>query len=286
MRRPFVLSLALLAACGAPDVQPLAVAKRLEPEKAVPKDRKTPAKVAPTPPPAPPGPYRREGDARTQTDDLTFWGWSADGTKYAFEVHDHGPGATTCEGSYTLFVVDATRDAYADGVPLKVEHRKKEDEAPCDDLAAQIERLRPPVLARHGIDIANQRPPIVPAPITTTTGREKHPMWSLVLGGGIVLRATLEVLHGGRDNAGEPGAAYTLTLARDGADPVQVEPGKRRRPFVWRYSLDGGLAFRSPDGRHLAILVAMTQLSFEGDRHTFLSNGLALPPAWIPADDG
>ncbi|MBL9107008.1 MAG: DUF2259 domain-containing protein [Myxococcales bacterium] len=279
MRR--LVLLASIAGCGAPDVQPLNEAKRLEPEKSVPKDSKakTDPKPAPAPPPAPSGPYTRAGDKTTQTDDFTFWGWSSDNSRFAFEVHDHGPGARGCEGSYTLYVVDAAADKFADGTPLKVEHKTKADDD-CDppDLGAEMARLRPAALTQHGIDPANQSPPVVPTPVTTTTGREKSPSWTLLLGGAPVT-AELAVLHGGREAAGEPGAAYRLTLRRDKTQKV-VEPGTRRRPFVWNYSLDRGLAFVAPDGRHLALFVATTQLSFEGDRHSVMSNGLAVPPEW------
>ena len=298
--RPALL-LALLAGCGLPVVHTINEAKKLEPEKAVPKDSKdskdskaskaapaTDASAPPIPSPAPRTdiPFKRAGEAASQRDDFTFWGWSADNTRYAFELHDHGPGATACEGSYTLYVVDATRDAFVAGTPLVVEHRRKDD-AVCDppDLAAEIEKLRPPALAQHGIVVDNQRPPTLPRRISTSTGRESSsakPAWILTLGPGSQLRAELENRHGGRDKAGEPGGAYHLTLTRDGEAPRVIESGERRRPFVWHYDLDGGLVFLAPDGRHLALFVATTRLSFEGDRHSLMSNAVALPPTWIP----
>ncbi len=290
-----VLLLALLAGCGLPVVHTINEAKKLEPEKAGPKDSKetkdskdakaAPETAPPVPSPAPRAdiPFKKNGEAASQRDDFTFWGWSADNTRYAFELHDHGPGATTCEGSYTLYVVDAARDAYVTGTPLVVEHKRKEDDV-CDppDLAAEIEKLRPAALAQHGIVVDNQRPPSLPRRVSTSTGREKHPAWILTLGPGSQLRAELENRHGGRDKAGEPGGAYRLTLTRDGESPKVIEPGERRRPFVWHYDLDGGLVFLAPDGRHLALFVATTRLSFEGDRHSLMSNAVALPSTWIP----
>jgi predicted secreted protein len=281
------LALALLAACGAPVVQPLSEAKRREPDKAVPKDSKadaTPAEPAPPPPPrANDRPWTRPGDAATQTDDLTFWGWSRDGQRYAFEVHDHGPGAARCEGKYVLYVVDATRDAFVDGTPLEIKHRSPGDER-CDppDLESEIERHRPELLHRHGIVVGHLRQPALPARVTTTTGAEKHPAWTLALGAGAPVRAEVETIGGGRDRAGDPGAAFKLTLTRGDDPPLALEKGERKRPFVWAYGLDGGAAFVSPDGGHLAVITAVTQLSFEGDRHTFMSNGAALPAAWRP----
>ena len=40
------------------------------------------------------------------------------------------------------------------------------------------------------------------------------------------------------------------------------------------------VAFVGPDGRHLAILLGTAQRSFEGDRHSYMSNGLKLPDGW------
>jgi predicted secreted protein len=277
---------ALIAACGAPVVQPLDEAKRLEPTKAVPKDSKTePATPAATPPPTPtpvvaPGPYTRPGDRAQQRDELSFWGFSADGRHYAFETYYYGPGAAECEGLATLYVVDADTDTFAEGTPLELKHRDPGADR-CDppDLKAEMTRHREQLLHRHGIIIGNQGAAIVPnRDSTSSTSRSATSAWTLNLPDA-PLRAELEVQHGGRDKAGEPGASYTLTLRGPGDTTTIVEAGKRRRPFVWDYSLDGGVAFLAPDKKHLAILVTTQQLSFEGDRHSYMSNGLKTPTA-------
>jgi len=277
------LALALLAACGAPDVQPLEQAKRLEPTKTVPKDSKpTPAPIpAPEPVVVPEsGAYTRPGDRASQRDELTFWGFSPDGRHYAFETYYYGPGAAECEGLATLHVVDADTDTYAEGTPLEIKHRDPGADR-CDppDIKAEMERHRAEMLHRHGILTGNQGAPIIPTLDITTRG--VSPSWTLMLPDG-PLRAELAVLHGGRENAGEPGAAYTLTLHGAAGTKTLVEDGKRRRPFVWDYSLDGGVAFLSPDRKHLAIVLTTKQLSFEGDRHSYLSNGLKTPAPLNP----
>ena len=284
------LALALLTACGAvacgaPVVQPLAEAKRLEPTKAVPKDSKieAPPEPEPTPPPAPEaGPYTRQGDRAQQRDELTFWGFSADGRRYAFETYYYGPGAAECEGLASLYVVDADTDTFAEGSPLEIKHREPDADR-CDppDLKAEMSRHRDELLHRHAIVIGNQGPAITPNR-DSTSSRAAAPIWTLLLPDG-PLRAELAALFGGRENAGEPGAAYTLTLRGPGDTTTVVEDGKRRRPFVWDYSLDGGVAFLAPDGKHLAIVLTTKQLSFEGDRHSYLSNGIKPPAASNPS---
>lgn len=285
-----LLALALGAApvaCGAPVVQPLDEAKRPEPPRAA-KDTKnakdakngTPAAAEPAPEPATPAePYTRAGDPKDQRDELKFWGFSDDGTRYAFETWNHGPGAATCEGEASLFVVDATRDAFVDGAPLIIKHKQPDAER-CDppDLRAEMNRHREQMLHRHGIVIGNQGPAIVPAPAVNEKGKARAS--TIALPSGTSLRAEVEVIGGDRDKAAERGAAYKLTLIREGQPPKVIEPGTRRRPFVWDYNLDEGVVFVGPGGRHLAIVLGTAQLSFEGDRHGYMSNGLALPDGW------
>ncbi len=271
------LVLVLLTACGAPELQPLHEAKKREADKPPP---------TPTPPPAPepepePEPFRRAGDPKQQRDLLQFWGFSADGLRYAFETYDHGPGAVKCEGEAGLFIVDAEQDSFVDGLPLILKHKQPDAER-CDppDLRAELDRHRDELFHRHGIIVGNQGPAIVPRPAVTTSGSGRSS--TLDLPSGKQLRAQLEVLDGDREKVGERGAAYRLTLAADG-DPAPriVEPGERRRPWIWDYDLDQGLAFIGPDGHHMALLLATTRRSFEGDRHSYMSNGLRLDDSWL-----
>ena len=271
------LVLVLLTACGAPELQPLHEAKKREADKPPP---------TPTPPPAPepepePEPFRRAGDPKQQRDLLQFWGFSADGLRYAFETYDHGPGAVKCEGEASLFIVDAEQDSFVDGLPLILKHKQPDAER-CDppDLRAELDRHRDELFHRHGIIVGNQGPAIIPRPAVTTSGSGRSS--TLDLPSGKQLRAQLEVLGGDREKVGERGAAYRLTLAADG-DPAPriVEPGERRRPWIWDYDLDQGLAFIGPDGHHMALLLATTRRSFEGDRHSYMSNGLRLDDRWL-----
>ena len=271
------LVLALLAACGAPELQPLHEAKRREPDKPPSK----PAAPDPeTPPAPPPEPYSRPGDPKDQRDELRFWGFSADGLRYAFETWDAGPGAATCEGEASLFIVDAEADAFLPDLPLILKHKQPDAER-CDppDLRAELMRHREELFHRHGIIVGNQGPAIVPRPAVTTRGTGRTS--TIDLPSGRQLRAAIEVKDGDREKVGERGAAYRLTLGLEGDDPRVIESGERRRPWVWDYDLDQGLAFIGPDGHHMALLIATTRRSFEGDRHSYMSNGLRLDEAWI-----
>ena len=279
MLRPALPLALLLTACGAPVVQPLAEAKRREPDKAPVKDTKS-ADAAPDAAPAPPPePYTRAGDARDQRDELRFWGFSVDGQRYAFETFYSGPGATRCEGVASLFIVDAATDAFVADSPLVLKHKEPEAER-CDppDLRAEMDRHREPLLHRHGIVVGNQGAPVVAAPAVTEKGSGRNS--TIVLPSGKQVRAELEVIDGDREKVGERGAAYKLTLHAEGLPPLIVETGERRRPWIWDYSLDEGLVFVGPGGRHLAIVLATTQVSFEGDRHSYMSNGVKLPDGW------
>jgi hypothetical protein len=279
MLRPALpLALVLVTACGAPVVQPLEEAKRREPDKAVPKDSKTPESKT-EPPAPPPEPYIRAGDAKDQRDELRFWGFSADGTRYAFETWYAGPGAAQCEGQASLFIVDAETDAFVADSPLVLKHKQPEAER-CDppDLRGEMDRHREELLHRHGIVVGNQGPAILAKPVVTEKGTGRNS--TIDLPSGKQLRAELEVIGGDREKVGEKGAAYKLTLHAEGAAPLVVETGERRRPWIWDYSLDEGLVFVGPGGRHLAIVIATTQRSFEGDRHSYMSNAVKLPDGW------
>jgi|GEM_PF-1650724 len=274
-----------ITACGAPVVQPLDEAKRPEPPR---KDKPaattdkpaTTATPTPEPTPGPPAePYARAGDPKDQREELRFWGFSADGTRYAFETYYHGPGAAHCEGEASLFVVDAGKDAFVDGSPLVIKHKQPEAER-CDppDLRAEMDRHREQLLHRHAIVVGNQGPAIVPAPAIDEQGKARAS--TIALPTGTSLRAEVVVTGGDREKVGERGAAYKLTLVRDGQPPKVVEPGTRRRPFMWDYNLDEGVVFVGPGGRHLAIVLGTAQRSFEGDRHGYMSNGVLLPDGW------
>lgn len=237
----------------------------------------TPVAVPPDPAPVVGAPYQRPGDRARQVDALTFWGWSRDGRYFAFETAYAGPGAATCEGELDLYVVDADTDTFARDGHLTIRHTDP-DREPCDppDLQAAMDAARPALLRRYGVEPGRLRAPIEPRPAAGTTADTKR--YTLALPSGRLVDATLAVLHGGRDVAHEGGAAFTLGLAIAGGPALVVEPGQRRRPFVWDYAL--GPLFLSPDGGRAALLVHTTRLSFEGDRTSAMATAFVVPTGW------
>lgn len=281
MRRLLPCALALASACTAP-ARPDATAASSAASAGAPPVEPGPG-PAPKPEPAPPvlgKPYHRPGDRADQLDGLTFWGFSKDGRYFAFETSFAGPGAATCEGEVDLFIVDADTDSFVpDG---HVEIRPKHPDAePCDppDLQAAMDGQRPVLLRKYGIEPGHLLPPVEPAPAgEPRPGVERYTLPLPSGGSGI---AELEVLHGGRDTAHEgKGAAFKLSVVVGEAPPLLIEPGQRRRPYVWDYDFGHGLVFYSPDRTHAALLTATIQLSFEGDRTSYLANGIVIPAHW------
>lgn len=219
-------------------------------------------------------PFRRDGDVAAQVDALTFWGFSADGQRFAFETFYAGPGGARCEGEVDLFIVDVARDAYVPGGHVELKHRDPEGE-PCDppDLRAAMDARRGALLEAHGIVVGAFVPPAAPIPI----GDDRVDIFLVDLARGRSGFLDIDVLDGGRERAHEgAGAGFKLTLTV-GERPIVVEPGARRRPYVWDYDPGRGLVFVSPDGRGAAFLTATIALSYEGDRTSFMANGVRLP---------
>lgn len=282
MLRPLLVIIVAASACSAPGTPGATpgTAKDAPPAKApAPVPATVPAAApAPTPAPVLGEPFYRPGDRAQQVDAFTFWGWSKDGRYFAYETYDHGPGAATCEGEVDLFVVDADTDTFVkDGhLEFKPAHPDKE---PCDppDLHAAMDAVRPALLKKYGIDPGHLCAPIQPKLLGDAPPHGKR--YALPLPSGKTAAATLEVLHGGRDTAHEgKGAAFKLSVAVGDAPPLLIEPGQRRRPYVWDYDL--GPLFLSPDGSHAAFVINTIRLSFEGDRSSVMTSGVVVPADW------
>ena len=245
----------------------------------------TPEPAAPSPPP-PPAPTVEPGDpfhqattrkASSTYDGFTFWGWSADGLHYAFETADPGAGAVECEGRYDLFVVDARTDKYADGGHVSLKHNEPEpSDGVCTprDLAGAWPARRDPVLDKHGIVRG-----ALQGPVAYQAVDDSGSLWQVATPKG-PLQLGFSVDTPGRDGVmmtPGAGASYTLKYRHPGGEWTVLEPGTRTRETVHAYSLGDGFAFFSPDGAHGALFVSRTHLSFEGDRVTYMSNGLRVP---------
>lgn len=272
MPRRLLCALVLAGACSAPGAS-------------VPADE---PRVADAPgcaaaPPATLGaPYQQPGDPRHQVDALTVWGWSPDGRHLAIETFDAGPGAATCEGAARLFVVEADSDTLVPGGYTEV-RPKHPDQEPCDppDLRAALAPERTALLKRYNIEVGHLLAPAEPLPAPGESADPDKKSYAILLPSGRTATAILEVLDGDRERAFEArGSGFKLDLRVPGRPPLQLEPGVRRRPYVWNYDLDRGLVFTSPDGTHMAILIATTEISFEGDRTSWTATAFRIPSGW------
>ena len=210
-----------------------------------------------------------------KTDALTFWGWSEDGSKYAFEVVYSGAGGASCEGRFQLFVVDAQTDKFdADGV-LTVEHDEHEPEnGQCTpaDLSAVMDEKRPGHLEAHNITVGNVVTP------SSYTAQERN-RWSVETPTGTAITVAFSVVGGGRDHVMESGkgAAYRLRYIDSFGKWNSIESGKHHRQIVWDYDVSSSPVFFSPNGTHVAFFLQRSELDFEGNRITWMSNGAPLP---------
>ncbi|MCY1009092.1 hypothetical protein OV079_26725 [Nannocystis pusilla] len=193
--------------------------------------------------------FEQPGDPRQQIDHLTVWGWSRDGRYFAFETFDAGPGAATCEGAARLFVVDTDSDVLVPDGYVEV-RPKSPDAEPCDppDLRAALAPRRTALLQAHGIEVGHLLAPTEPQGVAAPRPGAKA--YAIALPSGQTATATLEVLGGDRERAHEgKGAAFKLDLVRDGQAPLQLEPGVRRRPYVWNTTSTAASCSPAPTAR-------------------------------------
>ena len=276
---PFSISIfvGLLAACDQPsNVSVDAVKDSPTPSTDV-EEVDGPTEAPPTPTLQTTGKARTtEGVAGQQkTDAFTFWGWSEDGSKYAFEVVYSGAGGATCEGRFQLFVVDAQTDKFdAKGV-LTVEHDEHEPsngECTPTDLSAVMDEKRPGHLETHNITVGN-----IVAP-SSYTPQERN-RWSVETPTGTAITIAFSVVGGGRERVMESGqgAAYRLRYIDSFGKWNSIESGKHHRQIVWDYDVSSAPVFFSPNGTHVAFFLQRSELDFEGNRITWMSNGAPLP---------
>lgn len=195
-------------------------------------------------------------------DRFTFWGWSADSTRYAYETYMPGEGGVGCDMVHDVWVVDARTDDFAPEGHLQVAYDWPEggpEGCTPASLPTRVAVERPAFLARHDIAVGRVVPPDAFAAGDDDT-------WSAGIYG-----FTFRVLYGTDDaygDAAQAGAAYVLSLA----DRV-LEPGERRRSYVLDYR--PALLFRSPDGLYAAAMVQREHSAYEGTRWGWMSNGFA-----------
>lgn len=251
------------------------------PGRVAPSEAERPKPISPSPkPPARPmmgAPFTLDRSGFTPPNvpvALTFFGWSQDGQRYAFETFEPSEGAD-CGDRYSLYVVDATKDAFVQNGTLIKSHLSPEPgPGGCQpkNLKGDFAKARDARLATLGIIKGNLLPP--------RRFERAQKRWKLPRSQGAALLASFEVLHQVQDPydaALEKGAAYKLSLHPAGAAAIVVEPGERRRKGVMRYALDHGLIFESPNRKCAALLIQRLNRGFEGGTWGWMSNGIKWP---------
>ena len=274
MRPLCILAALSLAGCPGPPPPPPAPASASTPSAGptpAPQAASTPAPAAVPATLGQPWVMQRDRGAHLYLDGFSFLGWSADGARYAFAVSEETQGAD-CGAKHSLFVVNASADAFAPKGTAVIKHDSPEggpDGCSPRDLAPLVTAARAELLGRHGIEEGFLVAPVLVSP----KGQS-----GLLAAGSLVF--AFAVQHDAGDDlygeAAQAGAAYTLTLAPGEPGVRNIEPGTRRRPYVLRYVLDGNPVFVSPDGAHAAVVIGRVHTAHEGSRLSWMTNGLAL----------
>ncbi len=208
-------------------------------------------------------------EGMTYADSFTFYGWNADGSRYAFSSFYPGPGAAQCEGKAQFFVVDADTDSYVKGAHTEWSYPSAEPDsescptpAPQDRMTAAVEGL----LAQHGIILGLGAEP------QQLDSEDNVSFAPIVLANGTKVDIGFETGGDGWDD----GAWFGLSLEANGIT-VDVETGKRKRGGILGYSPK--MVFFGP-GNHMAIVTERSGIDFEGQNLSRMTNGLKMPEGW------
>ena len=245
---------------GAPEAGPSAAAPAEEPAA-------DPGPEAP--PPAGVFELAPEQAVAKVADRFVLWGWSGDSERYAFSTYSPGQGGRACDDSVEFFVVDAGRDAFVKGAYAEHAYGPEGDEV-CPEPhphRAHDEAL-PARLAEHGIIEGQVGTRLALAP--AGEGR-----WSVALPGGTGELA-FWVTGDARPAEGQEGNGYRAVLSL-GGEQLVVEPGTRRRDWIWDYAPQA--LFLAPDGAHGLLVVERQGMGYEATHFTFMTNGFVLPEA-------
>ncbi|MFT5686080.1 MAG: putative secreted protein [Myxococcota bacterium] len=209
-------------------------------------------------------------------DGLSFWGWSADSTVFAFETYYPGSGGASCDEHATLHVVNADTDQYVTP-PVTTRYPRVEADI-CTGPTPQeaIAMLRGDILKQFGISAANYQAPVV--------NTEKSADWVVEPASGPWFRLTTAVTGTSNPDEYIADAGFKLQMYEVGhaGMPKLIESGKRTRDGVFGYL--PVMVFCAPDDEHVAIIVQTSRLDFEGPSYGFMSNGTVRIPGMVVED--
>jgi hypothetical protein len=209
---------------------------------------------------------RRDFSPPRVPDALTVLGWSKDGRKIAFEVAADG-AETRCAARRWLRVIDTAADRFV--ATEDVAHDDPDrDDCRAAELARRMAPLRRAALEAHGIEPGFL---LAPAPIAKD-GEGYTFIWPSGQSGRLRFEERF-VPDDPYAESAKAGAAYRLRLERDGAEPLVLEAGRRRRPGVIGYRLEPGFVFAAPRGRGFAVFLVRMERALEGARWSWMANG-------------
>jgi hypothetical protein len=183
-----------------------------------------------------------QAPAQSMRDSFTFWGWSADGHRFAYETYSFSGGEPNdCEEQAVLTVYDTTNDRPAPGGVLRVASGPRDAAGGCQvaDVRAALAKQRGELLHRFAI--------VTRSPEPATFDEAARGDWTVALGGRMAAHARLDV------DAAESraGLAYRLTLRLDGGGERTI--ASRLAAGAERPTLADALAF-TDRGRHAVVI--------------------------------
>jgi len=221
-------------------------------------------------------PFVQPVDELGRVDGLTFWGWSADSQHFAFQTYYPGTGGRSCDQVATLHIVSAATDRYA-APPITTRYPAIESDV-CTGPSPEeaLAMLRPNALAQW--DISGEH---YIAPLHNTEGSDD---WLVEPASGPWFRLTLAQTGKGNDGDAIANGGFRLEMHEIGhaGMPKVIESGERTREGLFDYQ--AAMVFPAPDDSHVAIIMKMARVDYEGDSYGFMSSGTTRIPDMVVED--
>ena len=210
-------------------------------------------------------PFVQVVDELRRVDGFTFWGWSADSKHFAFETFYPGTGGRSCDQVATLHIVSAATDQYLTP-PVTTRYPSMEsDVCPGPSPEEAMAMLRPDILGKWEISAASYI-----APLLNTDDSDD---WLVEPTSGPWFRLTLAQTgtSSASDAIGNAGFRLEMHEVGHAGVPKVIESGERIREGILSYQ--AAMVFPAPDDSHVAIILKMERVDYEGSSYGFMSNG-------------
>lgn len=227
----------------------------------------------PREPPAPAAPYREQTPA--MSDSFTFWGWSDDGRRFAYEAYSFSGGEPLdCADEATLLVRDAVEDELAPGGERRIQGGGQEPSGRCrvPDVRAALDRERDARLAAQQIRVGGFLGPSRFTPLAA--GGFSIDLGPPRTGHARLLASASPQAPDAADPAVPPDFTYRLLLSFDRGGPRELGSGPL--PGAIAASLDDALAFFDLQQRSVAVCLPVTYAVTHGTWTRWACHGLPL----------